>query len=239
MLVDLARRADLLDAPAVHDCNAVGHRQRLFLVVRDVDEGRAELVLDPLQLQLHLLAQLHVQRSERLVEEQRCGPVDERTGERDALLLAAGKLARSPALHPLQGDDSQQVVHTVVVLRLRHALDLEPEGDVVVDGHVRKQGVLLEDHVHRAAVRGHGRDVAPLEHDAALVGHLEAGDHAQRRRLPAAARSEQGEELALADRERDALDGSDPAEALADVLERDRDPSVSGHGASLNGLGRQ
>ena len=36
-LVDLARRADLLDRAVVHHDDAVGHRQRLFLVVRDHD----------------------------------------------------------------------------------------------------------------------------------------------------------------------------------------------------------
>src|SRR5207248_1392399 len=36
MLVDLAWRAELLDAAAVHDGDAVRHRERLFLVVRDV-----------------------------------------------------------------------------------------------------------------------------------------------------------------------------------------------------------
>ena len=68
--------------------------------MRDVDERRAELVLDALQLELHLLAQLHVERAERLVEQQRGGPVDERARERDPLLLAARELPRPPALEP-------------------------------------------------------------------------------------------------------------------------------------------
>jgi hypothetical protein len=41
--------------------------------VRDVDEGEADVLLDPLQLDLHLLAQLQVERAERLVEEQHAG----------------------------------------------------------------------------------------------------------------------------------------------------------------------
>ena len=73
--------------------------------MRHVDERRAELVLDALQLELHLLAKLHVERAERLVEEQRRRPVDERPRERDALLLAAGELPRPPPLEPLELDD--------------------------------------------------------------------------------------------------------------------------------------
>ena len=95
--------------PAVHDRDAVGHGQRFLLVVRDVDERRAELVLDPLQLQLHLLAQLHVQRAERLVEQQRSRTVDERARERDALLLPARELARAPALQPFELDDAEDL----------------------------------------------------------------------------------------------------------------------------------
>ena len=58
-----------------------------------VDERDPDLALDPLQLDLQALAQLQVERAERLVEQQHRGPVDERAGERDALLLAARELA--------------------------------------------------------------------------------------------------------------------------------------------------
>ena len=43
-----------------------------------------------LELDLHLLAQLQVERAERLVEQQHLRPVDERAGQRDPLSLAAG-----------------------------------------------------------------------------------------------------------------------------------------------------
>ena len=89
MLVHLGRGADLLDPALVEHRQAVAHRQRLLLVVRDVDEGDPELLLDPLQLDLQLLAQLQVERSERLVEQQRLRPVDDRARERDALALTA------------------------------------------------------------------------------------------------------------------------------------------------------
>ena len=62
--------------------------------MRHVDERDAELVLDALQEELHLLPQLQVERTERLVEEENARPAHERAGERDALLLAAGELAR-------------------------------------------------------------------------------------------------------------------------------------------------
>ena len=97
MLVDLLGRPALDDPAVAHDGDPVRHRERLLLVVGDVDEGDPDLALDLLQLDLHLPAQLQVEGAERLVEQQHLGPVDERPGERDALALAARELVRPRA----------------------------------------------------------------------------------------------------------------------------------------------
>src|SRR5215469_1165385 len=68
-LVDVHGGTDLLDPAARHHRHAVAHGKRLLLIMSDVDESDANLFLDLLQLDLHLLAQLEVQRSERLVEQ--------------------------------------------------------------------------------------------------------------------------------------------------------------------------
>ena len=60
--------------------------------MRDVDECDPELLLDPLQLDLELLAKLEVERAERLVEEERLGPVDNGARERNTLPLPAREL---------------------------------------------------------------------------------------------------------------------------------------------------
>ncbi len=82
----------------MHDGDLVGQRQRLGLVVGDIDEGDAGAALQLLQLDPHALAQLGVEIGERLVEQQDLRLDHEAAGERDALLLAAGKLAREAAL---------------------------------------------------------------------------------------------------------------------------------------------
>ncbi len=92
MVVDLERRADLLDPALVHHHDAVGHRQRFFLVVRHVDGGDAELALQRADLLAQRHADLGVERRERLVEQQHLRLDGERAGERHALLLAAGEL---------------------------------------------------------------------------------------------------------------------------------------------------
>ena len=60
-----------------------------------------------------------------------------------------------------------------------------------------------------------GHDVA-ADQDVAIRRLLKAGDHAQQRRLAAARRPQQDEELALLRGQVDAVDGDDIAEMLAD-----------------------
>ncbi len=214
--------------PLVHDRDPVGHRQRLFLVVRHVDERRLRLFLDVLQLELHLLAQLQVECAERLVEQQGGRPVDQRPRERNALLLAARQLPRLALVHALQPDREERVRHPRLDVGTRDLLDLEPEGDVLPHGHVREERVSLEDHVDVSLGGGHIGHVAALEEDPSLGRLLEPGDHPQRGRLAAARRAEQREELSLADRQADVVDGLDAPEILRDVLENDVAVAVFG-----------
>ena len=54
---------ELLDPSVAHQGDPVGHGERLFLVVGDVDERDAELPVELLELELHLLPQLEVERA--------------------------------------------------------------------------------------------------------------------------------------------------------------------------------
>ncbi len=69
--------------------------------------------MDPRQLRLHLLAQLEVERAERLVEEQDGGLLGQRPGERDPLLLAAGQLGGQPIDEPAQPDQLEVLTRPV------------------------------------------------------------------------------------------------------------------------------
>ena len=94
LIVDLVGRADLLDPPLVHHHDAVGHFERLFLVVGDEDAGDVQLVVQPAQPAAQLLAHLGVERAERLVEQQHARLDRQRARQRHALALAAGELRR-------------------------------------------------------------------------------------------------------------------------------------------------
>ena len=67
-IVDIRRRTDLLNLTFAHHDHAVGKRQRLFLIMRHVDKGDTELLVQLFQLDLHVVPHLEVQRTQRFVE---------------------------------------------------------------------------------------------------------------------------------------------------------------------------
>ncbi len=80
---------------------------------------------------------------------------------------------------------------------------------------MREQRVVLEDGVDVAVVRRELADIVALQQHRAGGWRLEAGDHSQHRRLAAAGRPEQREELTLDDLQVDVVDGDHVAEVLA------------------------
>ena len=88
-LVDLDRRADLLDDAVLEHDDLIGERHRLDLIVRDVHRGRVRLAVDARDLAPHVAAQLRVEVRQRLVEQEHLGLAHDRAADRDALALAA------------------------------------------------------------------------------------------------------------------------------------------------------
>ena len=93
-VVEALRRVDLLQDALVHHRDAVAHRHRLDLVVRDVDRRRLQLALELRDVGAHLHAQLRVEVRERLVHQEDLRLAHDRAAHRDALPLAAGELLR-------------------------------------------------------------------------------------------------------------------------------------------------
>src|SRR4051812_40777468 len=224
-IVELGRRADLLEPPVVHDRDPVAHRHRLDLVVGDVDRRRPDPLLEALDLAARLDAQLGVEVGERLVHEEDLRVADERAAERDALLLAAGQLARTALEQLAELQRAGRAAHALVDLRLRRLAPPEREGEVVVDRHLRVQRVVLEHHRDVALARGDAVDHPLPDADLALGHGLEAGQHAQRRGLARAGGPDEHEELAVPGGERELAHGLDGIKALRDPVELDR-----GHG---------
>ena len=96
-VVELLRRVDLLQLPVAHDRDAVAHRHRLGLVVRDVQRRGAELLVQPRDVRAHLHPQLGVQVRQRLVHQERLRLAHDRPPQRDPLALAAAQLRAAAA----------------------------------------------------------------------------------------------------------------------------------------------
>src|SRR5205085_10452253 len=141
----------------------------------------------------------------------------ERARQRHALLHASGELMRIAIDGVTEPDELEQVADTLLAVSLVPAADPQPEVDILPGGHVREKRVGLEDHPHVALVRSDVRDVLAVDDDASLVGTIEACDEAQRGRLAAAGGTEEREELALAERDVDAVERLHSAEVTVQV----------------------
>ncbi len=221
-VVDVLRGADLLDPPRVEDGDAVAHGERLLLVVRDVHGRDAQTRLQALQLVAQLHAELRVEVGQRLVEQEDPRLEHERPRDGDALLLAAGELGHVLVeLRLAQLDLVGHRTHEPVGLGLARLPDREAERDVLPHRHAGEERVVLEDHAHAALLARQPRGDLAVDDDVAAARVDEAGERPQRRRLAAAGRPEEREELALVDLEVEPRDRHLVAEAHLDVVEAD------------------
>ncbi len=177
------------------------------------------LQLEDLGARLHAEGGIEVR--ERLVHQECLGLAHDRPAERDTLALPAGELLGLPLQHGVELERLRSALDAAVDLRLRQLLVSQAEGQVVVHGHVRIERIRLEDHGDVARSR---RDVVhdPVaDEDPAARDLLEAGEHPERRRLAAAGRPDEHEELAVLDLDHEIVDRARLVELLRNVVERD------------------
>jgi hypothetical protein len=92
LFVELVGSADLFDASRRHHDDLVGDLHRLFLIVGDEHGRDVHLVVQAAEPVAELLANLRVERSEGLVEEQHVRLDGQCPGQCHALALAARQL---------------------------------------------------------------------------------------------------------------------------------------------------
>ena len=237
-LVERLGRPHLADFSEAEDRDAIRHRQRFFLVVRHVDRGDAELLLELADLRPHLHADLGVEIGERLVEQQHLRIQHERTRQRHALLLPARQLAGITIAQPGETHLLQHRSHPPGPVGRGDLAQLQAVRDVLGHRHVRPQRIVLEHHADAALVRRHVVDHAIAETDLARVRRVETGQEPQQRGLAAARRTEEGEHLALLDRQADVVDRRQRPEALREIVDRDaHECRVGGRRFSISSSG--
>ena len=138
MIVQPLRAIDLDQPPVLEDRDAVAHRQRLALVVGDVDDRGADPLVQLAQFDLHRLPQLLVERRQRLVHQDQARLEDHGACQRHALALAAGELGDAARLVARQPDHRERAAYPRSPIRLCNPSRAQRKGDVLADAHMRK-----------------------------------------------------------------------------------------------------
>ena len=158
----------MLDGAVAHDRDPRAEGHRLDLVVRHVHGRDAEPLVEPRELRSHVDAQLRVEVRERLVHEEGDRLADDRPAHGDALALAPGERPRAPLAKLFEPEHARDVVHAARDLVLRRLPNLETVGEVLLDGEVGVERVVLEDHGDVALARREARHLAVADPDLAV-----------------------------------------------------------------------
>src|SRR5205823_411450 len=156
----------------------------------------------------HAQPRLAVESRGRLVERDESRSAREGERDRDQSPLAAREPAELPAEQPVEPEALGE--HA----RVKRPRVVAPdELDYLRDTKRRWKGGLLVRDADASPRRGAARVEAEEAHGAA-VGHTQAEEQCDRRRLACAVRAEQREHLSFANREREAVERRHRAEAL-------------------------
>ena len=146
---------------------------------------------------------LGVKRRQGFVKQQQTGLCAQRPGQRDPLLLAAGKLVWVPFRQWGQAHQVEQFACTLAPFGSGDPAHLQPETNVLQGVHVGEQAVRLEHHAQVATMSWHVGDVVTTDQHRTLVEPLEPGQCPQGRRLATPGRPQQGHQLARSDGDRE------------------------------------
>ena len=208
--------------PSRRTQNAVAERHGFYLVVGDVDGGDAKPFVQLVQRGAHGDPELGVQVGQRLVHQEGPRLADDGPAHRDPLALPAGQRGGLALEVGLEAEHLSRLVHPALDLGLGGLAQLQAEGQVLLHGHVRIQGVVLEHHRDVPVLRRQVVHHPVTDRDRARGDLLQPRDGPQRRRLTAARRADQDHELAVLNVQAQPVDGLHAARvSLFHVIEDD------------------
>ena len=82
----------MLNDAVLHDCDGIADGHRLLLIMGDIDGGDADILLGVADHASHLQTKLGIQIRQWFIHQQNVRGDDQRPGQRNTLLLAAGEL---------------------------------------------------------------------------------------------------------------------------------------------------
>ena len=183
----------------------------------DHDHRRVDLLLQLRELDARAQPEGRVEVGKRLVEQEQLGLLDQGAPDGHALALAAGQLAGLALEQLVDLEHARGIADAALDVGGGNARVAEPERHVLADAHVRIERVMLEDHGD-AALAGRQRvDALAFEPDLAGVGGFQAGDDAQQGRLAGSGRTEESDELASLEAQRNVVEHRRRAKAFPDA----------------------
>ncbi|EGE56213.1 hypothetical protein RHECNPAF_73009 [Rhizobium etli CNPAF512] len=219
-VVKVLRRIDLLDVPVLHDDDPVRHGHGFDLVVSDVDEGGIEALVQLGDFRAHRAAQLGVEIGQRLVEEENGRVAHHGAAERDALALPTRKRFRLAVQEMGNVEDLGRILHLLVDEITRHFAQLQAESHVLVDGHMRVERIILENHRDIPILRGDVVHDVAADLQFSSRDLLEAGDHPERRRFAATGGADQDDEFLIGNFQIDIVDDGERAVGFVQLFKR-------------------
>ena len=192
------------DDPAVVDRDyALTEGFDQLMLVGDHQHGGAALV-DLGEKLDDLVAHLRVDIARRLVRDNQSGVVDQRSRQRNTLLLAAGKLGGMVVClvaESYQLEDVRNALFDGIVL---FADTAHREGDVLIDRHLGDQTEILENDAHRAPeirhlAAAHVLEVHVVDDDRAGGGLFLAHNQLEEGAFARAGSADDKDELTLVD----------------------------------------
>ena len=223
-MVKIIRCIQLGNPEVIEHHDPVGQSKSLFLIMGDIDHRNLQLLLNLLQLlpQHHL--DLRIQSGHGFIKQDDIGVQNKGTGDRDALLLAAGELFRFLVHMLFKADGFDNSLHFPVDLILGHfpAIYVLPAlkriGNIVVNIHVRKQGIVLENDANIPILRCSVGNVHTILDDFPTARFLDPDQHAQDGSLPTAGRTEERKKFPSLDFKAHILQHGLALELLIDIL---------------------
>jgi hypothetical protein len=146
---------------------------------------------------------------------------DDRAGKRYALRFTTGTLTRHLLQQFRNVDRIRRGTHTGLHFGFRNILHSQAERNILEHAHMGKEREVLKDHSQSALTRLQIIDDGVADQDFAAGGGLQARDHVERGRLPAAGRSDHDQELAIANVQIHAIDRLEGAKLLDEVFQYD------------------
>ena len=218
-LIDGFRRVVLLHHAVLQHHDAISHGHGLDLVMGDEDHGGLQLLRQRLDLGAHLPAQFCVEVGERLIEQEGFWIAHDSAPHRHALTLATGQFLRLAVEIRIDMQQRGRALYALVDLGLGHTAQFQRERHVVVDAHVRIERVVLKHHRDVALRRRNAVDAPIPDEELAGRDRLETCDDPQQRRLPAAGRADENNELMVRDLEIEIGDHGQVAVSLDQVAD--------------------